>query len=526
MGRPHRQVATVAAPVRCAVYCRKSTDAGLEKDFNSLDSQRFAAESYIASQQHAGWTVLPERYDDGGFSGGTTERPALKRLLGDVVAGRIDAIVVYRLDRLSRSLVDFGRLHELLEKHSVALVSVTESINTSTPHGRMMVNVLLSFAQYERELGSERTRDKIHAARQHGKWTGGMPVLGYDSVKVGNSTTLAVNEVEAAQVRSIFALYSEERSLIAVVEELNRRGWRMKSWMTRKGKHRQGSPWNKRSLHPLLRNPLYAGLQRLGDRTFPGDHPAIVPKDTWNAVQRILDGNRLSAGADHRNSTGALLRGLLWCGACGRQMTHTWTRGRHGNGKAYRFYRCGKAVKQGASACPTRSVPAAKIEDVVVAQVARIGADPELRRQTFQSALAQVAADRRGLKAEARRLERDLAAARTELDGLVRALATAEGSAATALQEAVAAAQERVAGLQARVAEVREREAALACQVIDEADLGRALEEFTGLWEVLATPERERVIRLVLERVTYRAEGETEIKFALPGLAELAEETA
>jgi site-specific DNA recombinase len=205
-------------------------------------------------------------------------------------------------------------------------------------------------------------------------------------------------------------------------------------------------------------------------------------------------------------------------------MTHTWSKGR--GGRVHRYYVCTRAQKQGASACPTRSVPAAKIEDIVVAELARIGADPELRRQTFQSALAQLAAERRGLKAETKRLDRDLAAAKADLARHVRALAAANGSAATALQDATAAAQERVVAVQTRAAEVREREVALADQVVDEADLGRALEEFTGLWEILAQPERERVVRLVLQRVTLGPDGNLDLTFALPGLAELAEETA
>ncbi len=273
----------------------------------------------------------------------------------------------------------------------------------------------------------------------------------------------------------------------------------------------------------LLRNPLYIGRQTLGPETFEAQHKGIVSKQLWNSVQSILDHNRLTGGADRRNSTGALLRGLLWC-SCSRQMTYTWTRGRHGNGKTYRFYRCSRAVKEGASACPTGSVPATKIETIVLDQVRRVGADPELRRQTFQSALAQLAAERRGLKAEAKRLERDLAAAKAELAGLVRALSTAEGSAATAIQEATAAAQERVAGIQTRLAEVRERETQADGTVVDEGEVGRALGDFSELWSVLATPEQERVIRLVLDRVTWDGEN-LDIQFALPGLAALAKET-
>lgn len=520
------QLATATAPVRCAIYTRKSTDEGLDRDFNSLDAQREAAESYVASQRHENWVLVADRYDDGGFTGANVNRPGLQRLLADVEAGKINVVVVYKYDRLSRSMLDFLQLLERLKRRGVSFVSVSQRFDTSTPVGEMTLNILLSFAQFERQIIAERTRDKVRAARRRGRWTGGMPVLGYDPERSkSGDTQLVVNEDEADQVRAIFDLYLDQRSLISVVQELNHRGWRRKSWTTRDGKQRCGSAWDKNALQILLRNPLYAGLQRLGDEVFPGDHSAIVTRRVWDQVQAILDGNRRSGGADYRNRTGALLRGLLHCGACDRAMTHTWSRGRHRNGKAYRFYRCTKSIKEGASACPTRSVSATKIEDIVVDQVRRVGADPELRRQTFESAIAQVAAERRGLKAEVKRLDRDLAAAKADLARHVRALAEATGAAAAALQDATAAAQERVTVIQARAAEVRGREAALASQVVDEADLGRALEEFAGLWEVLAQPERERVVRLIVDRVTYSG-ADLEIKFALPGLAELAEETA
>src|SRR5262245_18678944 len=207
----------VQAAVRCAIYTRKSTTEGLDSTFNTLDNQRRAAEAYITSQQHAGWTPLPARYDDGGFSGGNTDRPALQRLLADAKNGVIDTIVVYRLDRLSRSLIDFLQIHNDLEKWGVGLVSVTEHINTTTPHGRMMVNVLLSFAQYERELIGERTRDKLRAARRLGRWTGGMPPLGYDVVHEGGR--IVVNKDESSTVQMIFQLYLEMGSLLLVVQE-------------------------------------------------------------------------------------------------------------------------------------------------------------------------------------------------------------------------------------------------------------------------------------------------------------------
>ena len=212
--RSSRAVAVAAAPIRCGIYTRKSTDEGLDRDFNSLDNQREAAESYVKSQIHEGWEALPERYDDGGFSGGNLERPALRRLLADIEAGKVDRLVVYKMDRLSRSLLDFARLADLLEHHEVSIVSVTQQLDTSSSMGRLTMNMLLSFAQFEREMVSDRTRDKMRAARRQGKWTGGMPRLGYDVAPEGRR--LLVNQEEAEQVKAIFSLYAEHPSLVAV----------------------------------------------------------------------------------------------------------------------------------------------------------------------------------------------------------------------------------------------------------------------------------------------------------------------
>src|SRR5258708_4928610 len=226
------------ATIRCAIYTRKSTEVGLDQNFNSLDAQRDACLAYVQSQRHEGWKCLPQRYDDGGFTGGNMDRPALKRHLADVEAGQIDCVVCYKLDRLSRSLLDFARIIGILEKHHVAFVSITQQFNSATSMGRLVLNVLLSFAQFEREIISERTRDKIAATRRKGKWTGGMPLLGYDVDPQGSK--LRVNEAEAERVRAIFGLYLEHEALLPVVRELERRGWPNKQWQTRKGTARGG----------------------------------------------------------------------------------------------------------------------------------------------------------------------------------------------------------------------------------------------------------------------------------------------
>jgi site-specific DNA recombinase len=258
--------------VRCAIYTRKSTEDGLEQEFNSLDAQREAGEAYIKSQKHEGWDCLPAKYDDGGFTGANMDRPALRRLLADIEAGKVDCVVVYKVDRLSRSLLDFARIMATFEGHKVSFVSVTQAFNTATSMGRLILNVLLSFAQFEREMISERTRDKIAAARRKGKWSGGMPVLGYTV----NETKLVVDKREAEIVRQIFDLYLEKQSLLAVVQELQRRGWRTKRWTTRKGRARGGRPFDKGSLYHLLTNSVYVGKVRYKDEVHGGEHKAIV----------------------------------------------------------------------------------------------------------------------------------------------------------------------------------------------------------------------------------------------------------
>jgi site-specific DNA recombinase len=299
-----------AQHVRCAIYTRKSTEEGLEQEFNSLDAQREAAEAFIASQQHEGWVCLPDRYDDGGFTGANMERPALKHLFEDLEAGRIDCVVVYKVDRLSRSLLDFARMIESFEKYQVSFVSVTQQFNTTHSMGRLTLNILLSFAQFEREIISERTRDKIAAARRKGKWMGGKPLLGYDLHLAPGGAKLVVNEDEAARVRTIFDEYIQRQSLIRTVQALNERGWKTKRWTTRKGHECGGQPFDKTSLFRLLSNVVYRGKVRYKDEVHAGEHEAIIDEDIWTRVQQMLRSNGRTGGMHVRNKYGALLKGL------------------------------------------------------------------------------------------------------------------------------------------------------------------------------------------------------------------------
>jgi site-specific DNA recombinase len=348
--------------VRCAVYTRKSTDEGLDQEFNSLHAQREAAEAYIRSQQHAGWTCLPQRYDDGGFTGGTMDRPALQRLLADCQAGQIDCVVTYKVDRLSRSLPDFAKIMDRFDQHQVSFVSVTQQFNTATSMGRLVLHVLLSFAQFERELIAERTRDKIAATRRKGKWSGGRPLLGYDVDPRGSR--LIVNDEEAGRVRAIFALYLEHRALLPVIRELARRSWRTKRWRTRQGHLRGGRPFTKTHLHQLLTNVTYLGQVRYKSEVHAGEHPALVPGKVWQEVQDALQRHRRAPQA--RQANGALLQGLLRCVPCGCAMmpSHS-TKGT----RRYRYYVCAAAHKRGWQSCPSKSLPAGAIEDLVLTQI-------------------------------------------------------------------------------------------------------------------------------------------------------------
>ena len=358
--------------VRCAVYTRKSTEEGLEQEFNSLDAQRESAEAFVRSQQHEGWTLMPDRYDDGGFTGGNMDRPALQRLFADIEAGRIDCVLVYKVDRLSRSLLDFARMMETFEQHKVSFVSITQQFNSATSMGRLVLNVLLSFAQFEREIISERTRDKIAATRRKGKWAGGHPLLGYDVDPRGYK--LVVNEPEAERVRAVFRLYLEHESLLPVVLELERRGWTNKRWQTRKGRERGGKPFDRTTLYRLLTNVAYIGKVRYKNEVHDGEHAAIVDPVVWQRVQALLERNGRTGGAPVRNKFGALLKGMIRCVPCDSAMTPTHTT--RGESRRYRYYVCCSAQKLGWHTCASKSVPAVQIEELVVRQIKAIGGDP------------------------------------------------------------------------------------------------------------------------------------------------------
>jgi DNA invertase Pin-like site-specific DNA recombinase len=355
--------------LRCAVYTRKSSEDGLEQEFNSLHAQREACEAFIKSQRHEGWVCLPHQYNDGGFSGATMQRPGLQLLLADIQADKVDVIVTYKVDRLTRSLADFAKIVEVLDTKGASFVSVTQQFNTTTSMGRLTLNVLLSFAQFEREVTGERIRDKIAASKRKGLWMGGMPPLGY----AVQDRKLMVVENEAETVRHIFRRYAALGSVRLLQDELAVQGIRSKSWVSRSDRRWGGRPLARGALYSMLQNRIYRGEIVHKDQHYPGEHPAIIDERLWNEVQARLAANAQARRDGHTYKSPSLLAGLLF-DAAGHRMTPT-----HAvkNGARYRYYVSRPLIASSRMAAPDgMRIPASEIENVVLARVARLLSNP------------------------------------------------------------------------------------------------------------------------------------------------------
>lgn len=348
-----------AAVVRCAIYTRKSSEEGLEQEFNSLDAQREACEAYIKSQKSTGWVALPEMYDDGGISGSTMERPALQRLLNDIGTGCVDTVVVYKVDRLTRSLNDFAKIVEAFDAKGVSFVSVTQQFNTTTSMGRLTLNMLLSFAQFEREVTGERIRDKIAASKQKGMWMGGLPPLGYDV----QDRKLVVNATEAETVRHIFRRYAELKSVLTLKEELDAAGIVSKTRLDRVGNAKGGVPIARGALYLMLQNRIYRGAIVHKDTSYPGLHEPIIDDVLWDEVQTALSENRVERTTRSKAVDPSLLAGLVYDDN-GERMSPT-----HANkkGTRYRYYVSQSLIKRGRPQASEKAcrVPAADLEGIV-----------------------------------------------------------------------------------------------------------------------------------------------------------------
>lgn len=378
------------ATVRCAIYTRKSSEEGLEQAFNSLDAQREACEAFVTSQKHEGWTALQTPYDDGGFSGGSLERPGVQGLLTDIGSGKVDVVVVYKVDRLTRSLADFAKIVEVFDGKGVSFVSVTQQFNTTTSMGRLTLNVLLSFAQFEREVTGERIRDKIAASKKKGMWMGGPIPIGYDL----NGRSLLTNEAEAKTVRHIFERYAALGSVYDLKAELDRDGYVSKRRVSDSGRKTGGKSFSRGALYQLLQNRLYHGEIEHKGSVYPGQHEAIVEDDLWERVQAIIAGNRVSRETGAHAASPSLLAGLVF-DENGERLTPTHANKR---GVRYRYYVSARLVRGEQSEVGWR-LPAADLEALVQDRVIQFlsndssvhdavseGADIDVRRRTVRIA--------------------------------------------------------------------------------------------------------------------------------------------
>ena len=365
--------------MRCAVYTRKSSEEGLDQEYNSIDAQRDAGHAYIASQRAEGWIAVADDYDDAAYSGGNMERPALKRLMADIEAGKIDVIVIYKIDRLTRSLADFSKMVEVFERQGVSFVSVTQQFNTTTSMGRLMLNVLLSFAQFEREVTGERIRDKIAASKRKGMWMGGIPPIGYD---VANRR-LIPNEAEAKTIAHIFQRFVELGSTTKLVKELRLDGVTSKAWTTQDGRVREGKPIDKGLIYKVLNNRTYLGELRHKELWYQAEHPPIITQSVWDDVHAILSTNGRVRATTTRAKTQYLLKGIVF-GSDGRAMSPFQTAKK--NGRRYRYYVPQRDIKEYAGASGLPRMPAAELESAVMEQLRGHLRSPDVVRDVLPQA--------------------------------------------------------------------------------------------------------------------------------------------
>ncbi len=362
--------------IRCAIYTRKSTEEGLDQEYNTLHAQRDAGEAYIKSQQHEGWELLPQHYDDGGFTGGNMDRPALVKLLDDIKAGKIDVVVVYKIDRLSRSLTDFAQMVSVFDEHSTSFVSVTQHFNTQDSMGRLTLNILFSFAQFEREVIGERIRDKFAASKQKGIFMGGALPLGYQV----EGRKLYIDAKEAQAVEHIFKRFIALRSVTNLLKELNRDGYLTKKYVSGTNKERGGKIITKQYLYRLLKNKIYLGKIVHKDKTYEGQHEAIISQDIWGKVQAIFAQDPVARGNYTRNRHPALLRSLIRCECCDCAMTPSFTVKKK---RTYRYYTPTTVIHQHYKACKVGPLPAAEIDALVVGHIKQMIESPEILTKTY-----------------------------------------------------------------------------------------------------------------------------------------------
>ncbi len=483
---------TDPAPLRCVVYTRKSTDKGLDHAYSTLDAQRDACEQYIRSQAARGWQLSPRRYDDGGFTGANLERPAFQRLMKDIDEGTVDVVVVYKVDRLSRSLLDFARVMDRFSQAGTAFVSVTQNFSTADAIGRLTLHMLMSFAEFEREMIAERIRDRIAASRRKGKWCTGTPPLGY----VLRDKRLQVVETEAEVVRAIFGLYLEEGHARGVTRALNE-ALKRPSLVPFNPAIRNRRRWTRNQVLRILENPLYLGYVPHQGELYPGEHEAILDRETFDRVQALIHHTTITQKRRHSDPA-YLLRGRLFCGECGAAMTTGTSKKR---GKDYRYYRCHTRNQRGRDACATPPFSAEPLEDYVVAIVMQTIAESDLAEAVAVQVATRGAEQREFLDQERGRLPTAIAELSAEADTLlqqIRNLGEAAGHWVVTRLEALG---QEIRAAESRLAEVERLRTALN-HTLTQADwIVPILQNFAEVWEGLHTKERGRLVHALVQRI-------------------------
>lgn len=481
--------------IRCAIYTRKSTEEGLEQEYNTLDAQRDSCEAYIQSQISRGWKILPTHYDDGGFTGANTERPSYNRLVADIKANLVDMVVVYKVDRLSRSLGDFANIMELFEKYQVGFVSVTQYFDTSSSIGRMTLNILITFAQFEREMISERIKDKIARSRQKGKYMGGQPVLGYDVV----DKKLIVNPDEQYQIQKIFEFYVNGNSLNDVVKTINEYGWTTKQWITKKGKPWGGRKFNKQLLYKILKNPLYIGKISHYDKIYEGEHEAIIPDILFEKVQSLLKENRATNNTKDQTRTPSMLRGILYCSACGSRMVVSYTKKKN---KKYTYYTCLNVVKNGRSVCKNKSVPTHKLNDFVVRHLSKISTDPVFLHQFIDEYEKQRLVEIDNSIEEHKGLIVKLSSLQVEKRRL-------EDENNYLHADVIITIQEQITTITNRLHYITSKKKILETSNLNAGDITVILSKFFPIWDNLTTDEQNAVLDKLFEQIFWNSDAES-----------------
>ncbi|MFH1283837.1 MAG: recombinase family protein [bacterium] len=485
----------------CAIYTRKSNEKNLNVEFNSLDAQRESAESYIKSQKAVGWEIYPERYDDPAYSGGDMERPAIRRLLNDARLKKFDVVVVYKVDRLSRSLRDFVKIMEVFEKYGVSFVAVTQHFDTSSSMGRLTLNILLSFAQFEREIDSERIRDKRAAQARRGKWLGGYPIIGYDLDYTNKKTV--TNDSEKALVKQMFDTYAKVRSLSKAAKILNNMGYRTKEWKNKKDNIVGGFNFNKANLVRYLKNPRYIGKIPFNGELFQGEHEALVDERLFSKVQKILKENDALNSSGNEDSHGFLLKGLVKCSNCGSAMTPNFA---YSKSKKYFYYKCIKVIKLDKSACNTSSVPARELENIVIDRIKHIAQNEKIIQGMIEKAKVLADNDIPKLKEEHARLLGESRKIDEQAHNLINVISI------QGMQEKNKYLLQKLDDLAGRSEQIRERIRILEFDVdkvrnqeIDKQAVLELFKYFKETFDSQPIEERKELIRLMVKDVVYDA---------------------